>query len=45
MLKHLNDILGDDSLCDYKHYIKLKKINNKKKFYMYTWIYNGTNFL
>jgi hypothetical protein len=45
MLKHLNDILGDDSLSDYTQFMKKKKKNKKKKFYMYTWIYNGNKFL
>tara|TARA_Y100001958_G_C21109681_1_gene457044 strand:+ start:101 stop:241 length:141 start_codon:yes stop_codon:yes gene_type:complete len=46
MLKHLTDKLGDDSLCNYQQYMKLKKRkNNKKKFYMYTWTYNGKQFL
>ena len=45
MLKHLNDKLGDDSLSDYTQYMKLKRKDNKKKFYMYSWTYNGTIFL
>ena len=45
MLKHLNDTFGDDSLCNYQQYMKLKRKNNKKKFYMYTWTYNGKQFL
>ena len=46
MLKHLNDTFGDDTLSDYTQYMKFKKRkNNKKKFYMYTWTYNGKQFL
>ena len=47
MKRHLiNDIFGDDSLCDYTQFMKPKTINkNKVKIYIYSWIYDGLKFL
>ena len=38
--------MGDDSLSDYTHFMK-KKNNYKKKnkLYIYSWIYNGNEYL
>jgi hypothetical protein len=40
------DILGDDSISEYFHEIKIK--NNylrKSKIYLYRWIYDGEKFI
>ena len=49
MTRHLiNETFGDDSLNDYIHFMKKKQQKNhikKNKIYIYSWVYNGTEFV
>ena len=47
MPRHLiKETMGDDSLNDYTHFMKKNNDYKKKtKLYIYSWVYNGNEFI